>query len=80
MESLVSVASQSIYQMPVKHVGNAVVGSTAVIVAPEWLGLACGVMALLASCAMFYKTYQEIKLNNIKLAKEDRRSKQKPQE
>jgi len=80
MENIASIAIQSVSQMPAKHVGNAVVGSTAVIVAPEWLGLACGIMALLASCAMFYKTYQEIKLNNIKLAKEDRRSKQKPQE
>jgi len=80
MESLVSVAVQSVSQMPVRHVGNAVVGSTAVIVAPNWLGIACGIAALMASCALLYKTFQDIKINNRILAKEDQESAQKQQE
>jgi glutamate dehydrogenase/leucine dehydrogenase len=80
MESIVSVAIQSVAQMPVKHATNAVVGSAGVIVAPDWLGIACGIAAFMASCAFFYKTFQDIKINNRTLAKEDQESKQKPQE
>lgn len=74
MESLVSVAVQSVSQMPVRHVGNAVAGSTAVIVAPDWLGIACGIAALIASCALLYKTFQDIKINNRTLSEGENKS------
>lgn len=80
MESLVSVAVQSVIQEPIKHATNVTAGSAGVIAAPDWLGISIGVVSLITACAILYKTYLDIKLKRIQLAKEDRRSGQKPQE
>jgi len=80
MESLVSVAVQSVIQEPIKHVTNAAAGMAGVIVAPDWLGISIGIVSLVTACAILYKTFQDIKINNRTLAKEDRRSTQKQQE
>jgi hypothetical protein len=77
MESLVSVAVQSIIQEPIKHATNVTAGSAGVIAAPDWLGIAIGVVSLITACAILYKTYLEIRLKKIQLAKVDRRQEQK---
>lgn len=82
---MVSVAVQSIVQEKARHGVNATagiagVGATTITAVPDWLGIACAVAALMVSCAIFYKTYLDIKLKKIQLAKVDRRSTQRQQE
>lgn len=81
MNEIVSVAVQSVAKEKIRHITNAGAGGGALALAPEWLGIAGGVMALLVSCAIFYKTYQEIRINRlneqlakIELAKKGARS------
>ncbi len=71
MNEIASVAIQSIVQEKAKHAPNAVAGVMGVAAAPDWLGLAIGLVSLATACAVFYKTYQDIKINNRKLSEED---------
>lgn len=75
MTTIASVAVQSIAAEPVKHAASAAVGIVGVSAGPDFLTIAIGVSAIAASVTICLKTYKEIRLLNIKLAKEDRRSK-----
>jgi len=77
--TIASVAVQSVAAAPVKHAVNTAVGVVGVSAAPGYMPFIVGAVSVVASMMFIYKTYQEIKLNNIKLAKEDRRSKPKHQ-
>ncbi len=69
----VSLAIQSIAKEPLKHAVNAAAGATGVSVAPDYLAIAVGIVSVMTGLIITYKTYQEIKLLRIKMAKEDRR-------
>ena len=82
MKQLLSLAAESIAREKLPHAANAIATGTAATVGTAgsimgdmmgWLPQV-GVMAGLAvSCMLFYKTYLEIKLARVQLAKEDRR-------
>ena len=82
MNEILSVAAQSVAEHPIYHVTNVTVsGATATVGAKAaaataimgWVAPVAAILGLCVTCAMFYKTYQDIRLNNIRLAKEGRR-------
>lgn len=82
MSEIVSAAVRSVAEHPIYHVTNvAVSGGTATVGAKAaaasaimgWVAPVAAILGLCVSCAMIYKTYQDIRLNNIRLSKEGRR-------
>lgn len=82
MKEIASVALESIVREKARHAVNAVATGTAATAGTAgsifgeilgWLPHVAVIAGLLVSCALFYKTYLEIKLARITLAKEDRR-------
>jgi len=69
----ISLAIQSIVKEPIKHAANAVAGTTGVSVAPDYLAILVGIVSVMTGLIITYKTYQEIKILRIKMAREDRR-------
>lgn len=82
MKEAVQIAVESIAKEKVRHTINAVATGTAATAGTAtsifgdilgWLPHIAVVAGLLASCALFYKTYLEIKLTKVLLSKEGRR-------
>ena len=82
MKEALQIAAESIAKEKVRHTVNAVATGTAATTATatSFYGDALGYLptvavaaGLLVSCALFYKTYLEIKLTKVLLAKEGRR-------
>jgi hypothetical protein len=82
VKEAVSIAVESIVREKARHTVNAVVTGTAGTVGATgsvigemlgWLPHVAVFVGLCVSCALFYKTYLEIKLTKVKLAKEGRR-------
>ena len=62
MNTIASVAIQSVIREPLRHVPNAVLGTAGVSVAPDWLAIAVGITSILTGLVIIYKTYREIRL------------------
>lgn len=88
MKEILEIAKESIIQEKMRHaVGVATTGTGATVAATSpapvndgflidiisWLPHLAVFAGFAVSCALFYKTYIEIKLAKIQLAKEDRR-------
>jgi predicted MFS family arabinose efflux permease len=82
VKEAVSIAVESIVREKARHVTNAVATGTAATAGATgsligemlgWLPHVAVVAGLCVSCALFYKTYLEIRLTKVKLAKEGRR-------
>lgn len=61
MGEVISVAIKSFVQEPLKHVTNAVTTGTGVMVSPDQLALATGIVGLLVSIGIGIHTYIKIK-------------------
>lgn len=82
MKEVIAIAAESIAKEKTRHLANAAatgtagtIGATGTIVGDivGWLPTVGVVFGICVSCALFYKTYLEIKLAKVKLAKEGRR-------
>lgn len=82
MKEALSIAAQSIASEKQKHLANAAatgtagtIGATGTLVGDivGWLPTIGVILGIGVSCALFYKTYLEIKLAKVQLAKEGRR-------
>ena len=82
MKEIASIAAESIAREKTRHLVNGAVTGTAGTMSAtgtlagnmmEWLPVVGVVAGICVSCALFYKTYLEIKLARIELAKKDRR-------
>ena len=83
MKEIASIAAESIAREKTRHLVNGVATGTAGTITAtgsiagsvmEWLPVVGVLGGICVSAALFYKTYLEIKLTKIELAKEGRRN------
>ena len=78
MNQIVSLAAESIAREKIPHALNVAAGATAATAGVTtgwfsdiavWLPLVAVIASLMVSCALFYKTYLQIKIAKLQLAK-----------